>query len=461
MTNEEKVLKLKCEGSLLFYARYIYKENHNRKFIMSPHFEKIVDFLEAVYRGEITRGIINMPPRYGKTELVIKIFVSWCLAKVNYSKFIHLSYSDALALDNSSETKDYIESESFQALWKMELKKDSKSKKKWYTEYGGGMYATAAGGPVTGFGAGVDGVEGFSGGVLIDDPLKPDDAFSEVERNKVNKRYNNTIRSRINTEKTPIIVIMQRLHEEDFSGFLLNGGSGEKWDHLCLPALDSNNKPLYPHKHTFKQLDSIREADRYTFSGQYMQTPSPDEGGEWKRDWFPIIDQSEVPRDVKWNLYIDGAYTKETKNDPTGFQVSGRSGNNLYILSSIDKYLEMPQLIRFVQSYIDALNVKIHITKVEPKASGKSLVQLIRSQTRLNVTEIRGSFVNTSKIEMARASSSYIESQRVILVRGAWNEAFLHQIALFPNGKHDEHVDLTCYSVEENLLRWSPPAHIM
>ena len=62
---------------------------------------------------------------------------------------------------------------------------------------------------------------------------------------------------------------------------------------------------------------------------------------------------------------------------------------------------------------------------------------------------------------MARASSSYIESQRVILVRGAWNEAFLHQIALFPNGKHDEHVDLTCYSVEENLLRWSPPAHIM
>jgi predicted phage terminase large subunit-like protein len=461
MTNEEKVLKLKCEGSLLFYARYIYKENHNRKFIMSPHFEKIVDFLEAVYRGEITRGIINMPPRYGKTELVIKIFVSWCLAKVNYSKFIHLSYSDALALDNSSETKDYIESESFQALWKMELKKDSKSKKKWYTEYGGGMYATAAGGPVTGFGAGVDGVEGFSGGVLIDDPLKPDDAFSEVERNKVNKRYNNTIRSRINTEKTPIIVIMQRLHEEDFSGFLLNGGSGEKWDHLCLPALDSNNKPLYPHKHTFKQLDSIREADRYTFSGQYMQTPSPDEGGEWKRDWFPIIDQSEVPRDVKWNLYIDGAYTKETKNDPTGFQVSGRSGNNLYILSSIDKYLEMPQLIRFVQSYIDALNVKIHITKVEPKASGKSLVQLIRSQTRLNVTEIRGSFVNISKIEMARASSSYIESQRVILVRGAWNEAFLHQIALFPNGKHDEHVDLTCYSVEENLLRWSPPAHIM
>jgi predicted phage terminase large subunit-like protein len=468
MTNEEKVLKLKCEGSLLFYARYIYKENHNRKFILSNHFEKIAEYLEAVYRGEISRLIINMPPRYGKTELAIKIFVSWCIAKNNASKFLHLSYSDALALDNSSQTKEYIQSEPYQRLWKMTLKKDAQSKGKWFNEFGGGMYATSSGGAITGFGAGVTGCETFSGAILIDDPLKPDDAFSEVKRGAINDRYNNTIRSRTNDLavegapfKTPIIVIMQRLHEDDMSGFLLDGGSGEEWTHLCMPVLDENNKPLWNDKHNFKQIEQIRQADRYTFSGQYMQTPSPDEGGEWKRDWFPIIDQSEVPRDVKWNLYIDGAYTKETKNDPTGFQVSGRSGNNLYILSSIDKYLEMPQLIRFVQSYIDALNVKIHITKVEPKASGKSLVQLIRSQTRLNVTEIRGSFVNTSKIEMARASSSYIESQRVILVKGAWNEAFLHQIALFPNGKHDEHIDLTCYSVEENLLRWSPPAHIM
>ncbi len=94
----------------------------------------------------------------------------------------------------------------------MSLKKDAQSKKKWFNEYGGGMYATASGGAITGFGAGVDGVEGFSGAILIDDPLKPDDAFSEIERSKVNNRYNNTIRSRTNTDNTPIIVIMQRLH---------------------------------------------------------------------------------------------------------------------------------------------------------------------------------------------------------------------------------------------------------
>ena len=108
---------------LLFYARYIYKETHKRKFIQSKHFEEIADFLEDVFLGKIKRGIINMPPRYGKTELVIKIFVSWCLAKVNYSKFIHLSYSDSLALDNSAQTKEYIQSDAFQKTLANGLKK--------------------------------------------------------------------------------------------------------------------------------------------------------------------------------------------------------------------------------------------------------------------------------------------------------------------------------------------------
>lgn len=451
MDNRQKVLKYMCEDSLLFYARYIYKENHNRKFIQSKHFEEIAIFLEDVFYGKITRGIINMPPRYGKTELVIKIFVSWCLAKVNYSKFIHLSYSDGLALDNSAQTKEYIQSDAFQELWNMDLKKDAQSKKKWFNEFGGGMYATAAGGAITGFGAGVDGVDGFSGAILIDDPLKPDDAFSEIERNKVNNRYNNTIRSRINTDETPIIVIMQRLHEEDLSGFLLDGGSGEEWTHLCLPALDKDNNPLYPHKHTFEQLESIRQADRYTFAGQYQQTPSPDEGGEWRRDWFSIISPKELPK-LKWNVYIDGAYTKDTRNDPTGIQVATLHNGTYYILSSIDKYLELPELIKFIPAYLSSLEIDTRMVYVEPKASGKSIVQLLRQETRLNVREIKTKFVSMSKIERARSASPYIEGGRVCLVDGKWNKQFLEQVSMFPNAKHDEHVDLTAYGIEQSFL---------
>lgn len=446
-------LKRKCETSLLFFTRYIYKENHRRNFIVAPHLIKICNYLERVVSGEIKRLIINIPPRYGKTELSVKCFIAWSLAKNPQSKFIHLSYSDDLALDNSSQTKEYIESESFQKFWNMELKKDAQGKKKWFNKEGGGVYATASGGAITGFGAGVAESKEFSGAIIIDDPLKPDDASSEARRNSVNERYNNTIRSRVNDRDTPIILIMQRLHEDDLSGYLLNGGSGEVWEHLCLPALDENNNPLWSDKHSFAELEQIRQANRYNFSGQYMQQPSPEEGGEWRKEWFDIKDKSEIPYNtLKWELIIDGAYTKNTANDPSGFQIGAKWNNNYVIWSSIDKYLEMPELLKFIPNYIDSSGVKVAMTLVEPKASGKSIKQMIHTETKLNISEIKTNFVNSSKIENARACSPYIESGRVILVKGTWNEAFLQQVGMFPNAKHDEHIDLTCYGIERNLM---------
>ena len=453
MNATQKAIKYKCENSLLFFARYIYKENHNRKFIMSKHFEEISMFLESVYALNITRGIINIPPRYGKTELIIKLFTSWCIAKVPTCKFIHLSYSDSLALDNSAQTKEYIQSDSYQELWEMTLKKDAQSKSKWFNEFGGGMYATASGGAITGFGAGGTNEGIFEGAILIDDPLKPDDAFSEVKRNAVNQRYNNTIRSRTNNRNVPIIVVMQRLHEDDLSGYLLSGGSGEEWTHLNLPALDENNKPLWEDKHTFEELEQIRQADNYTFAGQYMQTPAPDEGGEWKKDWFNIIDKSEVPlNSLRWEMIIDGAYTKNTANDPTGYQVGAKYNNDYIILSSVDKYLELPELLKDIPNYINSLPVKIGMILIEPKASGKSLTQMIRSQTGYNVAELKTQFVNNSKIENVRACSNSIEGGRVKLIKGNWNDLFLKQVGTFPNAKHDEHIDLTCYGIERNLI---------
>jgi predicted phage terminase large subunit-like protein len=451
LTNEEKILKYKCENDLLFFTRYIYKENTRRNFIIAPHFVNIANTLEEVVKGNIKRLIINIPPRYGKTELAVKCFIAWSLAKNPQSKFIHLSYSDSLALDNSSQTKEYIESDAFQKFWEMKLKKDAQSKSKWFNDFGGGVYATASGGAITGFGAGVTEAKEFSGAIIIDDPLKPDDALSEVKRKAINERFNNTIRSRVNDRETPIIVIMQRLHEDDMSGFLLNGGSGEDWTHLCLPALDKENKPLWEDKHSFAELEQIRQANRYNFSGQYMQTPSPEEGGEWRKDWFEIVNKNDVPI-VEWDMFIDGAYTKDTKNDPTGIQIGARIGQYYYILSSIDKYLEMPELIKFIPEHINALGIKVKMIYVEPKASGKSIKQLIQSQTSLNITELKSKFVSVSKIERARSASPYIEGGRVKLVNGNWIEHFLHQIAVFPNGKHDEHIDLTSYGIENKLI---------
>jgi len=440
------IIKQKCEGSLLFFTRYIFKENTGKKFQVAEFHETLADTLHKVHKGEIKRLIINIPPRYGKTELAVKMYIAWSLAKNPAAKFIHLSYSDSLALDNSSMTKEYINSDAFGRLWDIKLKKDSQSQKKWYTTDGGGVYATSSGGAITGFGA------GSGGAIIIDDPLKPDDALSDVRRSFINNRYNTTIRSRVNDRDVPIIVIMQRLHEEDLSGYLLDGGSGEEWHHLKLSALDDDNKALWPEKHSFDELEAIRQADRYTFSGQYLQLPSPPEGGEWRKDWFNIVNRAELPNDIVYEMYIDGAYTKDTRNDPTGIQISGKSGDNLYIFKSIDKYLEMPELKKFITSFVQSCGVPVSQILVEPKASGKSLVQLLRRETRYNVSELTTNFVRYSKIERARASSPFIEGGRVYLVKDNWNDAFLQQVSTFPNAKHDEHIDVTSYAIERNLI---------
>ena len=444
--NINEIIKQKCEDSLLFFTRYIFKENTGNKFEVAEFHRTLANTLHKVHNGEIKRLIINIPPRYGKTELAVKMFIAWTLAKNPMAKFIHLSYSDSLALDNSSMTKEYINSDAFQSIWDLQLKKDSQSQKKWYTTEGGGVYATSSGGAITGFGA------GSGGAIIIDDPLKPDDALSDVRRSFINNRYNTTIRSRVNDRDVPIIVIMQRLHEDDLSGYLLDGGSGEQWHHLKLAALDDDNNALWPEKHSFEELEAIRQADRYTFSGQYLQIPSPPEGGEWRKDWFNIINKAELPSDISFEMYIDGAYTKDTRNDPTGIQISGKSGDNLYIFKSIDKYLEMPELKNFVTSFVQSCGVPISQILVEPKASGKSLVQLLRRETRYNVSEIKTNFVRYSKIERARASSPFIEGGRVFLVNDNWNDAFLQQVSTFPNAKHDEHIDVTSYAIERNLI---------
>lgn len=440
------IIKEKCENSLLFFTRYLFKEHTGNKFEVAEFHKTLAETLEAVHRGEINRLIINIPPRYGKTEIAVKMFIAWSLAKNPKAKFIHLSYSDSLALDNSSQSMEYIRSDAYSSIWPIQLKNDSQSKKKWYTKEGGGVYATSSGGAITGFGA------GNGGAIIIDDPLKPDDALSDVKRSFINNRYNTTIRSRVNDRSVPIIVIMQRLHEDDLSGYLLDGGSGEDWHHLKFSAIE-NKKALWPSKHSFKELEAIRQADRYTFAGQYMQEPAPEEGGEWRKDWFQVINKAELPGDINWEMFIDGAYTKDTRNDPTGIQISGASNGNLYILKSIDKYLEMPELKQFISAFIQTCGVKINNILVEPKASGKSLVQLIRRETNYPVSELKTDFVKFSKIERARASSPFIEGGRVYLVDDNWNEAYLQQVSTFPNAKHDEHIDVTAYAIERNLIK--------
>ena len=147
------------------------------------------------------------------------------------------------------------------------------------------MYATSTLGQITGFGAGAVDVEGepykFGGAIMIDDPIKPEDALSDVEREKVNRRFETTIRNRVNSRTTPIIIIMQRLHENDLCGYL-QSIEPDEWEVLSIPCLEYNEDgteaSLWPFKHTVKELHKIENANQFVFDTQYMQNPKPLEG---------------------------------------------------------------------------------------------------------------------------------------------------------------------------------------
>lgn len=315
-----KVAKYKCLDSLLFSTRYFFKQRNHRKFIVGNHHIRMADALERVLTGECKRLIINLPPRYSKTELAVKNFIAHGLALNPAAKFIHLSYSDTLALDNSEEVKDLVQEECYQQLFpEVQIKQDSKSKKKWYTTEGGGVYATASAGQVTGFGAGavdeeeddtpdekeeeiadpdmdefISGMEQqaeedhpitkkkkFGGAIIIDDPIKPDDADSPVIRERINNRFDSTIRNRVNSRNTPIIIIMQRLHPMDLSGYVQSVEPGE-WEVISMPALFVNDsgqlEALWAHKHTVKELQELKKVNDLVFERQYQQNPKPKEG---------------------------------------------------------------------------------------------------------------------------------------------------------------------------------------
>jgi predicted phage terminase large subunit-like protein len=292
-----KIAKVKCDKSLLYFTRYFFKHRFNRKFIVNVHHEIICEALERVLSGQCKRLIINIAPRYGKTELAVKNFIAHALSLNPSARFIHLSYSDDLALDNSEAIKDLVNEDSYQSMHPhVRIKKDSKAKKKWYTTEGGGVYATSAGGAVTGFGAGtvdededvhefLDYIEKekFGGALVIDDPIKPDDAESALKRNTINNKYDSTHKNRVNSRNTPIIVIMQRVHPNDLCGHLIDEGL-EDWEVLSLPCINVNDgveTPLWDFKHTIEELYEIRGKTPHsisTFERQYMQNPKPLEG---------------------------------------------------------------------------------------------------------------------------------------------------------------------------------------
>jgi hypothetical protein len=466
-------LKKSLENSQIAFTKFFFR-SRGEVFIPGPHHLAIDETLARVESGEIKNLVITIPPRFGKTQITVIDWMARSIARNPRAKFIHLSYSDELALDNSSKCRECVTSKEYQDFWPISLKSDADSKKKWYTEQGGGVYATAAGGAVTGFGAGSladvsdeeqekineadatinaeidaffeeDGQEPldpnlFYGAIIIDDPIKVDDADNEKERNRVNKRLNSTIKSRRNSRNTPIIIIMQRLHEDDMAGFVLGGGMEEEFYHLNLPACDMETKTsLWPAKHSFDELMKMREADHTVFQAQYMQDPTPDQGTFFLAEWFEgrrFRLGEEPTRLVKYGAG-DYAVTADagdwTEQAIGGFDIK----EDLYFLDwssarvTIDKSIDtMFQLEMDYDPAIWAAESGVIRRAMEPYIKKEM-------ERRRRYFKIEWLPATSSKASNAKAFQGLCSQRKVWIPYGAWGDELIAQLLKF-TGKADK-----------------------
>jgi len=472
---EKAYIAKQCKEKHIAFTRYFFKHREKTPFIVNPHHQVIAGTLDRVFTGEIKRLIINIPPGYTKTEMAVLAFIARGLAINPAAKFIHTSYADSLALQNSLTIKDIVLSDEYQDMWPLILRKDNQSKKSWFTEEGGGMLAVASGGTITGFRAGRM-VEGFSGAIVIDDPLKPDDAYSDAKRNRVNNRITNTLKSRLAHDDVPIILIMQRLHEEDPTGFLLQGGTGEKWHHLVLPAeLQEQyqyfseyeygiqikhtlpNGALWPYKHTLELLSVMRESDPYTTASQYDQRPSPLGGGIFKDKWWQYYNQ-DVPPEFEYR-FITGDTAQKTKeyNDRSAFGCWGVYDGKLYLLDVIKGKWESPDLRKVLidfhnkHSHASASKGRLRWVYIEDKSSGTDLVQSLEKD--MNIFPVQR---NTDKVTRAMDTVPYVASGKVYLPEEAeWLSDLKDEIRKFTplmNHKYDDQVDMFMDGVDVGLM---------
>lgn len=475
--------KKRCEKNHLDFTCWFFKQRQGNKFLVNWHHEYISDELQKVIDGETENLVINIPPGSSKTEMAVINFIARGLAINPRARFMHLSSGDELALLNSQTARDLVSSEEYQQLWDLKIADDAKSKSRWNVivdgKKAGGVYATSLGGQITGFRAGHM-APGFQGAIIIDDPLKPEDAFSEPKLNQANRRLLTTVKSRKANPKTPIIVIMQRISDKDPTAFIQNGNLPGKWTHIVIPALiddayvkilpkkyhamidlserdDKGRFSYWPYKEPLQDLLAMERGDgadstgsrisRHVFAGQYQQSPTAMGGNIIKSAWFPKV--SVIPL-LKYRLvYADTAQKTKERNDFSVFQCWGMgTDKKIYLLDQIRGKWEGPELkkqaIAFwakhksTESHSQLFWYKngefvlgsLRQLKVEDKASGTDLIQSVKLPP--HSIPVIGIERNKDKLTRVMDAQPYLEAGFVCVPGEApFTSSFLQECEAF------------------------------
>ncbi len=411
--------RLRCEEDHLYFSRYFFRARQGIKFIVNWHHQLMADVIDDVIAGRKKNVVITVSPGSSKTELVVINLIARGLALNPRARFLHLSGSDSLASLNSATAREIIRSDEYQRLWPLEIADDAKAKKRWNVlvngQPAGGVYATSLGGQITGFRAGHM-AEGFQGAIVIDDPIKPEDAFSRSKLDAANRKLITTVKSRKANPDTPIILVMQRIAESDPVGFIMSGNLDGHWDHVRIPAVidaayEAALAPKYramipksetvegrysywPYKEPIDQLLAMERGDgkdqsgarvsRHVFTSQYQQQPVMLGGNIIKGEHFGRY--TVLPK-IKYRIiYADTAQKTKEQNDYSVFEEIGLGvDGKAYLLDLIRGKWEAPELQRRAIAFWNKAKARdinefgqCRKIKPEDKSSGTGLIQTIK-----------------------------------------------------------------------------------
>lgn len=432
----------------------------------AAHVAYLDDHLRLLAARELRKAgyiglIIEEPPRHGKSELASHYFPSWYLGKFPDDRVLLASYEADFAESWGRKTRSTVETWG-PDIFDIRVNPRSKAANRWdLYKRKGGMTTAGVGGALTGRGANL---------MIIDDPVKnAADARSQVHRDNQWDWYRSVARTRLEPQGI-ILVIGTRWHEDDLIGRILANRDAEFNDQFLrirLPMLAEQDdplgrapgEPLWPTRYGLDAARAIRASvGDYFWSAMYQQSPTPPEGGRFKRDNFPIIGAHEVPKLRKVVRYWDLAATEEGKQkrkveDPdytVGLKAGKDAQGRIYVLD-VDRFRDSAAGVeaRIAHNcHVDGSNVRVWMEQ-EPGASGKSLISYYSRKVIPAGISFRGNRNTGSKELRAEIAAGKSERSELILVKGAWNEAFLDEASFFPFGTHDDQVDALSGAVEK------------
>lgn len=421
-------------------------------YVDNWHIHLIGEYMQAINQGQIKRLIINIPPRNMKSIEATVCYPAWTWIKAPEKRFIKVSYADTLSRKHNILTRDIITSPWYQENWGnvFSLKDDVNRQNEFKNSAQGFMFSTSIGGTLTGEGGDV---------IIIDDPQDPKQANSIAERETVISFFQNKLQTRLNDpENGVIILIMQRLHEKDLTGHILSERLG--YEHLKLPAIApertvitfpiskkevvrEENDILNPARFSRKVLDELkRTMGSMQFAGQFQQSPVPDEGIIFKREWL-----NKTFRELPAGATIIQSWDLPFKNSEASAKCAGivmaRKGAELFILDCVNDKM----------SFVDSVTAIKDLTKKHPKARGKVVEDKANGPAIIDFLkkDVPGMIPfnpRGSKEDRALSVAPYFEAGNVYFLEGApWAGDLREDLRKFPNGTYKDTVDATVQAI--------------